>query len=503
MNISVVDYLENTVRRFPDKTAFQDTFEAFTFQQFHDAARRIGSRISQSVAPGKPIVIYMERRARDIAAFIGTAYAGCFYVPIDSHMPGERIKLIFDCLEPSLIICDDKTEASALEFSGGVPVVNYNDAVACDIDEARLSEIHSNVKTTDLLYVLFTSGSTGVPKGVTISHAATMDFIDWLCDRFSLDENTSLCNQAPFYFDVSLPDIYVPLKLGASSYIPPSGYYTFPKKILCFVKEHNVNTLFWVASALCNVVNCRAFDVCIPDCVKLVVFSAEVMPCKHLNVWRKHLPSTLYVNMYGPTEITCICIYYEIKKLFSDSDTLPLGRACENSSILLLKEDNTPAAPGELGEICVLGQCLSQGYYNNPEKSDEVFVQNPLNKKWSERMYRTGDLAYINPKGEIMFAGRKDFQIKRLGHWIELGEIEAAILSMAGIDNACCLFNETTSDIVAVYSGVEEEDTVRLALTEKLPHYMLPNRIIHLDALPMNLNGKIDRPKLKNEYARG
>ena len=223
------------------------------------------------------------------------------------------------------------------------------------------------------------------------------------------------------------------------------------------------------------------------------------MPCKHLNAWRRYVPDALYVNMYGPTEATYACMYYDIKREFRDDETLPLGKACENSEIVLITDNNKEAEAGEIGEICVLGQCLSSGYYNDSEKTNAVFVQNPLNTKWKEMMYRTGDLAY-RENGNIIFVGRKDFQVKRLGHRIELGEIENGIMSVSGVENACCVFNDKNSDIIAIYTGKAEKDVIAKAVERKLPHYMLPTRYEHVLSLPLNLNGKIDRVRLNNEY---
>lgn len=362
-----------------------------------------------------------------------------------------------------------------------------------------LNLVRQNAKSTDLLYVLFTSGSTGIPKGVTISHAAVIDFVDWICEKYKLGSDTTLCNQVPFYFDVSLVDLYIPFKTGATAYIPPKIYYTFPKKILQFIIEKSINTLAWVPSALCNVVNCKAFQVAVPSTLKLIIFIGEVMPCKHLNVWRQYVPDALYVNMYGPTEATCVCMYYEIYRDFSDEESLPLGKACENSQILLITDQNKEAKEGEQGEICILGQCLSSGYYNNPEKTRSVFVQNPLNTKWHELMYRTGDLAY-KENGEIIFAGRKDFQIKHLGHRIELGEIENALISINEVETACCIYNKELSQIIAIYTGNIDNRAVAKLLESKLPRYMLPNRYEQLKEMPLNINGKIDRVKLNKDY---
>lgn len=500
MRTTILHDLEEIAIKYPDKIAFADIQEELSFTRLLDMAKRIGSCISERVSPHNPVVVYMEKRAYSIPAFLGAAYAGCFYVPIDSQMPSERVNLIMETLHPGIIVYDDVTEKSLGVFDEKIAKVHYKDASSVEINQDKLNTIRFRSKSTDLLYVLFTSGSTGAPKGVTLSHAAVIDFMDWVCEKYKLDENTTLCNQAPFYFDASVPDLYIPIKTGATVFIPPKMYYTFPKKILQFIIEKKVNTLVWVPSALCNVVNCRAFNVTVPTTVKLVIFCGEVMPCKHLNVWKKYIPDALYVNMYGPTEATYACMYYDIKHNFRDDEILPLGRACENSEILLLTDDNREASEEEIGEICILGQCLSNGYYNNPEKTSAAFVQNPINKNWIELMYRTGDLAYRR-NGDIIFAGRKDYQIKRLGHRIELGEVENAIMSIEEVDNACCIYNALNSDIIAIYTGKIKSDTISRLVEKKLPHYMIPNRYEHLKTMPMNLNGKIDRVRLKKEYA--
>ena len=348
--------------------------------------------------------------------------------------------------------------------------------------------------------MLFTSGSTGRPKGVTISHLAVIDFTDWICEKYKLTEDSSLCSQAPFYFDASVPDIFIPLKTGATLFIPEKKFFTFPKLILQYLKDKQINTLIWVPSALCNVVNTNAFNVCIPDSVKLVIFCGEVMPCKHLNVWKKHLPDARFVSMYGPTEATYACMYYDIDRDFSDDDSLPLGKACENSEIIILNENNNLASTGEIGEICILGQCLSSGYFGNQEKTQAAFVQNPVNKNWIELMYRTGDLAYVDKQNNVVFAGRKDFQIKRLGYRIELGEIESNIIAVDGVNNACCIYNQQNQNIIAVYSGSLSQNDLKTVLTKKIPQYMVPNKIIQLDKIPLNLNGKIDRKLIEEKY---
>lgn len=500
MYISVLQYLEETAEKYVDKIAFADSKGEVSFGSLKEKSMRIGCYLAKRIPRKEPVVVYMEKGVYNIVSFFGAIYAGDFYVPIDSKMPIERVKLILDTLKPRMIIFDDSTKASLDELNCKIESVYYEDALNSAIDSDLLEEIRNKSKSTDLLYVLFTSGSTGIPKGVTISHGAVIDFTEWIVEKYRFNENTKLCNQAPFYFDASIPDIYITIKAGATTYIPPSMYYTFPKKILQYIEEKSINSLIWVPSALCNVVNQRAFDVCTPDSVELVIFCGEVMPCKHLNEWRKHYPNTQFVNMYGPTEATYACMYYDINKRFDDDDVLPLGNACENSNVVLLNENNEICEIGEKGEICILGQCLSNGYYNAPDKTKDVFVQNPLNNFYTELMYRTGDLAYVDATGCMYFSGRKDYQIKRLGHRIELGEIENVFVSLKDIKSCCCIFDEETEDIVLFYVGEIEKEEVLKSISKRLPKYMVPTRINKIKQMPMNINGKIDRVRIKNNY---
>lgn len=499
---SVLQYLEETNDRFSNKVAFADNDKEISFSELVSNAKKIGTGLLEIVRSQQPVVVYMKKGADNIVAFFASVYAGCFYVPIDSKMPIERVQLILETLDPPVIIYDMFTENKLTQLYKYGRGILYDDLLLTDVDQTKLALRRVKAKSTDILYVLFTSGSTGKPKGVTISHSAIIDFMTWICKKYSLDNTISLCNQAPFYFDASVPDIYIPIKTGATTYIPPQTYYKFPQQILKYIFKNNINTLIWVPSALCNVVSARAFDIIIPTSIKLVIFCGEVMPCKYLNAWRRVLPHTLYVNMYGPTEATYACMYYDINREFDDDDKLPLGTACDNSTILLLNGERE-AEIGEIGEICVLGQCLSQGYYKDLEKTQIVFTQNPLNPCWNERMYHTGDLAVIDEKGEMLYIGRVDSQIKRSGFRIELGEIESALLSMDGVLYACCIYSSESNELIGFYSGGVENEPLFSSLENKIPRYMLPNKLIHLDEIPMNINGKIDRMYLKEKYFKG
>ena len=231
-----------------------------------------------------------------------------------------------------------------------------------------------------------------------------------------------------------------------------------------------------------------------------ILFSGEVLPVKVLNYWMDNLPDTMFVNLYGPTEITCNCTFYKIEKRLDLTQALPIGKAFDNMSVFLLQEDGRVCKKGEEGEICVGGAGVALGYYNNPEKTNEVFVQNPVNKMYDERIYRTGDIGYQNKEGDLVFVCRKDFQIKHMGHRIELQEIEIAVNALEYIHSCCCLYNRSAEKIVLFYSaGSECDQKIIEDLRNVLPGYMVPNKLVFKEGLPLNSHGKIDRKLLELE----
>ena len=282
----------------------------------------------------------------------------------------------------------------------------------------------------------------------------------------------------------------------------PKTYFTFPIKLVEFLNERKINTIYWVPSALAIVSNWNVFDFARPEHLQKILFAGEVMPVKHLNYWRRYLPDCLYANLFGPTETTDICSFYVVDRDFADSDSLPIGRACDNCDTFLLTEEGTQASrTGEEGEIVVRGSFLADGYYNEPEKTAAVFTQNPLNTAFPERIYRTGDLARLNEKGEFIYISRKDFQIKRMGYRIELGEIEAAAGSIEKVKSAAALYDADTGRILVIYEGsIKDTDEVLQQTADKVPPYMRPDEVIRIKQMPYNANGKIDRQRLLKEY---
>ena len=488
MTRNVLDWLEATAQQRPDAIAFRNQDSEVTYAQLNTRSKEIGSFLLQRIDRQTGILIFMEKGPDCLCAMMGAARAGCFYTPLDPLMPQERMKLIVSVLQPSCIICGNKYKDAAQELSD-VPVFvepEIPEEIRADLLEKEQRQHLDN----DLLYVLFTSGSTGLPKGVAITHRSVIDFIDWTSKTLPVDENCIFGNQAPLYFDNSVLDIYTSIRVGAMVDFIPAPLFSFPGKLLKYISEHRINTLFWVPSALANVATSGALEQCVPA-VRNIFFCGEVMHCSTLNIWKKVLPDAVYINMYGPTEITDVCAYYKIDREFEDTDTLPIGYPCSNTWMGLID-----------GEICVGGTCLSPGYYNAPEKTAEVFIQNPLRPQIREIIYKTGDLGEYNERGELMFLGRKDSQIKRRGYRIELGEIETAVSSIPGILKGCCLFDSKSENIVCFYTGDVEVKELNRGIKKKLPKYMLPDIYEHRQTLPETGNGKMDRVRIRQEWER-
>ena len=498
MQINISQWLDKTAEKFPNKVAFCDENKEVTFEEFRKSALKIATVLVSKKMYKQPIAIYMEKSVDEIEAFLGVAYSGNFYSPIDVNMPMSRVKKIIEVFEPQILITKREYTDNIRIFAQETELIYIEDIENITIDEDLVFEQNKLCCDRDLLYVLFTSGSTGVPKGVTICHQSVIDYIDWVESEFKMDNTTVFGNQAPFYFDNSILDIYTTIKCGAKMYVIPSRLFSWPKLLLEYIDVNGINTIFWVPSAMILVSKLKALSqVDLKGKLKKILFCGEVMPNKHLNVWRKYIPNALYANLYGPTEITDVCTYYIVDRAFRDDESLPIGKALRNTDIIILDENDKKVKNGEIGELCVRGTSLSLGYYKNIERTKQVFVQNPLNREYVESIYRTGDLVKVNERDEIIYIGRKDFQIKHMGHRIELGEIETAVSSLKEISMSCCLYDEKRGKIVLFVEEKLNLEELNKILKEMIPEYMLPNKIIHVEQMPLNVNGKIDRVKLK------
>ena len=496
---NILEMLERSAERFPDKYIFRDENTDITYAEFLNTAKSIGTQIAENGIINKPIAVIAERSVGCLAAMFGVLYSGNFYTVIDSEMPPERVKAIFGTLKPAAAVVTDGCNSllQKLEFSGRV--INYETAVDCPADSGLLSKIREKMIDTDLAYALFTSGSTGVPKGAAVSHRAVLCYVKWYADTFKIGESTVFGSQTPFYFSMSVSDVFSTVYAGAELNIIPKMLFSFPMKLLEFLNERRVNTIYWVPSALCIIANWRVLDYGELKFIKKVLFAGEVMTARQLNYWIKKLEGALFANLFGPTETTDICTYYIVDRKFGDGETLPIGRACDNCDVFVVKEDGTEAKIGEEGELYARGSFLAVGYYNNPEKTAAAFVQNPLNTAYPETVYKTGDLVKYNEKGELIYISRIDFQIKHMGYRIELGEIEAAASALDGVTACAAVYDSDKDKIILVYEGKKREITEILSeLRARLPEYMMPQTVKRIKAMPHNANGKIDRKILQN-----
>lgn len=498
MTTHIYDFLEKSLIQFSDKIAFVEPFakerKEITYRDFDIFSKRVASEILERLDKDNPlqapILIILPKGIDCLISFFGVARSGNFYTLLDEKSPKERVEKVIEILKPKLFITSKE-----LNFNLALPTLYTEDFENFNINENLIQNAKEKHIDTNLLYVFFTSGSTGIPKGVSIAHKSVIDYTFWVCETFKFNENEILANQAPLYFDNSILDIFSSVKAGATLHLLPNHLFAFPNKILECLEKEKVSTIFWVPSVLIYFANTKALDHFSLTALKKILFCGEIMPNKQLNIWRKYLPKSLFANLYGPTEITDVCSFYIVDRDFKDEELLPIGKACKNTGLLVFDENMkfiSPKEVGEKGELFVRGISLSLGYYNDKEKTKQAFLQNPLHDNHLDLLYKTGDIVAYNEKGELLCYGRADNQIKYMGHRIELGEIESVINSHEKVKNSACVFRK---DILCFYESDEEID-FKAFLKDKLPSYMFPKNFIKLDKFQLNQNGKIDRKAL-------
>lgn len=498
---NVVNYLEDICLSVPNKVAFEDEKRQITFKQLREEAYKVAQTLLNDNIGKKPIAIFLDNGIECISAMLGVAYSGNFYTPLDTQMPIPRMQKIFDILCPEVIITDADHLEMVKAIHSSATVMIFQEMLKGSMEDGRILEAASQVIDTDILCVLFTSGSTGVPKGVTISHRSVIDFEEWFGTYMNMDNSLIIGSQPPFHFSYAqYYTIFFTLKVGATAYLVPQAFFMNPQLLMSRLHEKNVNTLFWVPSALVLMVVCHILPEIRLEHLKYVLFGGEVMPIKYLKAWIEKYPETIFLNAYGLTEIDT-CLMYSISHKLENDEKLPLGKVRGNCEILLLDEtDKLISEQDVVGEIYVRGSGLSSGYYKDPKKTAEKFIQNPVSNNSLDIVFRTGDLAYLDADDNYVYVSRKDFQIKHMGYRIELMEIEEVALSIDGMISCCCFYNKEKSHIILCYEGTEEEGAVIAKLRTLLPVYMIPHKCIRLEEIPVNSHGKIDRQTLKIQY---
>lgn len=491
----VLEYLEKNDK---NKTAVICENESITYGELISKSKLVGSNLINRVKINEPVIVFMDKGIPTLEVFFGILYSGGCYSLVNPEFPQNRNKSILNTLEAKCVITNIENYEKAKEVFNEINIIKCEDLVSGSILESELENIRRSKLDIDPVYINFTSGSTGVPKGVVVSNRSIIDFIDVFTNLFDIKESDIIANQAPFDFDVSVKDIYSALCKGSTLLIVPKKLFSSPANLLDYLVINNATTLIWAVSALCLITTFHGLDYKVPTTVNKIIYSGEVMPLKHLKIWMDKLPDVRVINVYGPTEITCNCTYHEVDRSRTYVENIPIGKSFPNEKVFLLDEENklvnTPNIPGE---ICVSGTCLSLGYYNNKEVTDKAFMQNPLNNKYIEPIYKTGDLAMYDENMDLVFKGRKDFQIKYMGHRIELEEIDTEVLKLDGVKRCLTLFDEKKSKLWCFYVGEVTKEDIISFLKVNVPEYMVPTKYVKLEEFTLTKNGKIDRNVLK------
>ncbi|EIQ8760588.1 AMP-binding protein [Campylobacter coli] len=499
MTTHIYDFLEKSLIKFSEKTAFVEPFakerKEITYKDFDLFSKKLASEILKTLKNDNPtqvpVLIILPKGIDCLISFFGVALSGNFYTLLDEKSPKERVEKVIEVLKPKLFIT-----SKDLNFNLDLPTLYTQDFESFNIDESLIKNAKEKHIDANLLYVLFTSGSTGIPKGVSIAHKSVIDYAFHFCEAFEVDENEIIANQAPLYVDASLPDILATIKPSATLHLIPNHLFAFPNKILDYLEQEKITMIFWKPTVLIYFIkdqdNLKNYPL---KNLNKILIGGEIMPIKQLNIWRKHLPNALFANCYGPTEITDVCCYYILDREFSENEILPIGKAYKNTELLVFDENMNFISPKQIGvkgELFVRGTSLSLGYYNDKEKTKQAFIQNPLHDNYLDLLYKTGDIVSYNEFGELLCYGRNDNRIKFMGHRIELGEIESVINSHSKIILCACIFKEK---IICFYESDEELD-FKAFLKDKLPSYMIPKHFIKIEKFKLNQNSKIDRKAL-------
>lgn len=496
----------------PDSSYLVDGENCFTFQQVLTRSFTLSKLISVNNI-NRPIVVALPRGINAVVSFYASWLTSNFYVPIDPKWPIERTEYILAELNPVAVIHDGSMNnlLNGLNLRNKNVLININD-IDFKVPTSALDDIKNIIDTSraeNPCYCIYTSGSTGKPKGVLISNRSLFNYIDWFVKEFELNSTSKFGNMSQLYFDISAVDIYSPIFSGGVSFFIPDVVVKFPIDALKFINQKSINSVMWVPSALTNFVTTNVLESNSFNYLKNIFFAGEPLQVKILNKWQQRLPNARFVNMYGPTEATITCSHFEVP-LGYQLNVIPIGKASLPSSIFLMKASELSDSmvglidiPGEIGEICIGGECLAIGYWADEAKTSEKFISNPLISEFTSRIYRTGDLGKYDEHGNIIFCGRLDSQIKYHGYRIELSEIEIAVNEMPDILNSvACFFAEDSmlALVVEAHNESLKRSEIISYLKNKIPAYMIPSKIKVLNKFPLLSTGKIDRNKILKEF---
>ena len=519
------DHAARAAQARGDATALVFAGERMTYAELELLSDRLaGFLVDRGVQRGDRVAFLIPKRPSAIVAMHAVLKAGAAYVPLDAESPQARLARIVAAAEPRVLLSvpeaggrvEGLAQALPLPVVGSVepgPVTAgdgtpLSEFARADWDVPGAIPPARRVGADDPAHLLFTSGSTGAPKGVVITHRNVGAFLDWALSEFGTKPTDRISGHPPLHFDLSTFDVYATFAAGAELHLVPPSLNIDPRALAAFIRDHELTQWFSVPTVLTYMAKFNAVGDNDFPALERLLWCGEVLPTPVLCEWMRRLPHVRFTNLYGPTETTIASSHWTPSEPPRDETVpVPIGVACRGEELLVVGEDLRPVAHGEIGEIAIAGAGVSPGYWRDPERTDAVFVPDPRAPGSGRRIYRTGDLGRVDDEGLVHFVGRVDSQIKSRGYRIELGEIESALNAVAGVRECAVVavdeggFEGAT--ICAAYVCDDDVDVLELraALGVSLPAYMVPARWTPLGVLPKNANGKIDRPALRRQFA--
>jgi amino acid adenylation domain-containing protein len=515
----VQNFMDEHVSRSPARTAVVDDQASLSYGTLDELSNQLAHcLVAHGLKRQDRVAFSMQRSMHCLTAILGILKADAVYVSLDPKTTDLRRSSILAECRPRAIICDRSTlkqfDLAASAQAGMMIIVldpeqspaNSSETHSIGWDEIVNCSCHRPDclnQDDDLAYIMFTSCSTGHPKGVMISHRNIYSYIDWAVACFGLGPADRILCTAPFHFDMSTFDVYAALKAGGTLCIANDMMTLFPEKLVRFIEEQEITVWKGVSSLLMYLVRTGVIGPERMPTLGTIMFGGEPLATRYLQQWMQTYPDKRFVNAYGPTEATGVSLYHMVDRIPSSVKVkIPIGKPCTDTEVFLLKEDMSLAVPGEVGELCISGPCLSKGYLNDPLKTAEAFIESGPGNSGRQRYYRTGDLVMQSDDGTYVYLSRKDNQVKIMGYRVDLGEVEHALLTIDGVDDAVVLVAEDAQsglkELIAYYEsacGLVPGQVVA-ELKMHVPGYMLPKRLQSVEKIPRNDRGKIDRQRI-------